>query len=142
MAQFWMLWMVIAGSLAAGAFLACQGDARLREAMAAGPACAPRALVAAVAVGALLIVLASGRLFLAAVVGWRLYPFLAGQIAAGALLAEAGAGLGCAAARRRQPRVVRLGGVTSGVGVLLGGTCLGMAGAPFVVAALWALLHL
>ena len=65
--------MVIAGSLAAGAFLACQGDARLREAMAAGPACAPRALVAAVAVGALLIVLASGRLFLAAVVGWRLY---------------------------------------------------------------------
>ena len=140
MAQFWMLWMVIVGSLATGGLLACRGGARLRCALAAGPARAPRALVGAVAIGALLIVLASGQLFLAAVAGWRLYPFLAGQIAAGALLAAVGAGLGCAAARRSQPGVARLGRAVGGAGVLLGGTCLGMAGAPFVVAALWALL--
>ena len=140
MVQFWMLWLVIAGSIAVGGLLAYRGGARLRGATTAGPARAPLALVGAVAVAALLVVVGSARLFVAAVAGWQLYPFLAGQIAAGALLAVVGAGLGCAAATRREPQRAGLARIVGAGGVLLGGLCLGMAGAPFVAAALWAML--
>lgn len=140
MLQFWMLWVVIAGSIAAGGLLAWRGGARLRGATTVASTRAPLALVGAVAVAALLVVVGSGRLFVGAVAGWQIYPFLAGQIAVGALLAAGGAGLGCAAARRWKPPVAGLARIAGGGGTLLGGLCLGMAGVPFVAAALWALL--
>lgn len=135
-----LFFMIIVGTIASGGLLAWRGGALLRGATTVASTRAPRALVGAVAVAALLVVAGSGRLFVAAVAGWQLYPFLAGQIAVGTLLAVIGAGLGYAAATRRKPQLAGLARIAGGGGVLLGGLCLGMAGAPFVAAALWALL--
>ena len=134
-----LLWLLIACSLFVGGGLAWRGGRLLSAGLAASRTRARLGVAGATVAGALVALGGSALLFRAGVLSWQLSTFLVRQILIGGGLVVVGV-LGRAAPGRRRILGLQVGQLARGLAVLLGGVCVGMAGAPFVATVLWSVV--